>query len=317
MLLKRLLLGVIIIAVYVNWLIYYPSDSIKKLGANQAIDFYAHLISPQAPVKLVHNPGLRDISIDNDSLNIKAVLPGTKPGAATVDLFLASQAQVIIECSELDSWHTSESGRPYLHKIREQGYRVVIFDGGHHLPTLGLEPDLIIMPVMNGYVLHSYMLDGIKTEKVVDIIEEINAPIVAAQVSRWYLVKNEKSLIAITDKALKKAGPATRSDETLIPKSNNKMSKYNNTILAYIDKTYSQDINLFFKNLKQLGIAEVNKVYLAFDYRWISVDDADEYVNKLSELSKLKVEKVNEPVKVSNSFWGGLLSVLEKQKYNH
>ncbi|NLB88136.1 MAG: hypothetical protein GX790_02760 [Syntrophomonadaceae bacterium] len=302
MFIKRILIIFIIVVVGVNLLVNYQY---KFVGVDIVLDYYADMVSAKSPVKILYNPGLRGLDSSNSPLNIQAVLPHSKNFSETLNQLLVQQCDVIVECSDLDSWHTSTAGNEYLSKIREQAYRVVIFDGGHHLPTLGLEPDIIILPVLNGYALHSYMLDGIKTDMIIEIVKNINAPIVVAQVSRWSLVKNQKSMTTITLKAIEQAKKETRINTEFVPISNTKMSKYNQAVLAYVDKKYSKDMDLFLSNLKKLGLDEVKIIYLAFDYKWISLEESRAYAKEVSNLTKIRVEVVNESVKVSNSFWGG------------
>lgn len=302
MFIKRLLLIAIIVVVAVNLFVNYQY---KFIGVDIVLDYYAQIVSARSNIKILYNPGLRDLDFNNSPLNIQAVLPHTKNYPQTLDYLLADQCHVIVECSDLDSWHLSPAGNEYLQKIRNQAYRVVIFDGGHHLPTLGLEPDIIIIPAMNGYALHSYMLDGIKTDKIIEIVKTIKAPIVVAQVSRWSLVKNKKSMTAVTRKAINKAEKIKREDEFFEPISNIKMSKYNQAVLAYVDKKYSEDLDLFLRNLEKMGIDNVKIIYLAFDYNWISLKDSLTYVQEVSKKTNIQVKVMNEPVKVFNSFWGG------------
>lgn len=304
MFIKRLLIIVIIMIVGINLLVNYPKYNV--IGVDRIIlDHYAELVSTKSQVKILYNPGMRELHSTNTPLNIQAVLPHTKNLPDVLDRLLAQNCDVIVECSELDSWHLSTTGNKYLNKIRKQAYRVVIFDGGHHLPTLGLEPDIIIIPEMNGYALHSYMIDGMKIETIIEVVKEIKAPIVIAQVSRWSLVKNQKSLTAIALKAIEQVGNLKRVDREFKPISNTKMSKYNQAVLAYADKNYIQDIDFFLLNLEDLGLNDVEIIYLSFDYKWISVKDALAYGNEISKLTEIPVTVVNEPVKVSSSFWGG------------
>lgn len=303
MFIKRLLILVIIMVVGVNLLVNYPKYNL--IGVNKVLDYYADIISPKSKVNILHNPNLRELNSTNTPFNIQAVLPHTKNLPYILDQLLAKDCDVVVECSELDSWHLSPTGNEYLEKIRKQAYRVVIFDGGHHLPTLGLEPDIIIVPEMNGYAVHSYMLDGMSINNIIEVVKEINAPIVIAQVSRWSLVKNQKSMTTITRKAIEQAGNRKRADKEFQPLSNIKMSKYNQAVLAYADKNYIEDIDLFLDNLKNLGLDDVKIIYLSFDYKWISVKDTLAYVNEIHKETKIEIKVVNEPVKVSNSFWGG------------
>lgn len=301
MVVKRLLLTIILCSFLVSFL---PNDFLLySERVNRLVDFYGKIVATKTPISILYNPGVRVLPVKGE-LNISVVLPEAKDFPCLLDTFLAGEGQVLLQCSSLDSWHCTELGNNYLQKIRKKAYRIVIFDGGHHLPTLGLEPDIIILPIWNDYAVHGYMLDGIKVEKILSIIQELNAPIVVASVPRWGLVKQDMNLSSITTRVLEKAKVSSRKDNFFSPISQAKMSKYQGTVLAYIDKSYSKDLNAFYTNMDKLGLAGVATIYLAFDYNWIDVKKAEQYAENVRKNTNINVEIVNEPVKVSNSLWG-------------
>ncbi|HZJ85464.1 MAG TPA: hypothetical protein VFD02_08000 [Syntrophomonadaceae bacterium] len=301
---KRILLVLIIVSFLCAYSPQLTNTFLKK-GFGQGMSYYADLIAKRIPVKILYNPGLRDISRP-ENMDIWAVLPECNDFPKILDDFLNSQANAIVQCSKLDSWHCTKIGNEYLHKIREKAYRIVIFDGGHHLPTLGMEPDIIIIPELNNYAVHSYMLDGIKTETILDIIKEIKAPIIVAQVSRWALVKQENSMQKVADEVIYEAGKLKRKNLSVQLASHTRMSLYRSTILAYVDKNYASDLGLFYKNMQELGLDGVEKIYLAFDYSWLTTQAAQDYAKNVHSFTNVKVEIVNQPIKVSNSFRGAL-----------
>ncbi len=301
---KRILLVFIIVSFFCGYSPQLTSAVLKK-GIDQGLSSYASLIANHIPVEILHNPGLRNIPVP-ENLDIWAVLPEYNDFPLILDDFLGEQANAIVECSKLDSWHCSKIGNEYLHKIREMAYRIVIFDGGHHLPTLGLEPDIIVIPELNNFAVHSYMLDGIKTDIILDIIKEINAPITVARVPRWALVKQENSMKKVADIVISAASKLKRKNLPTQLASHTRMSLYKSFILAYVDKNYAGNSGLFYKNLQELGLDGVKTIYLAFDYRWISPKEAQIYADDLHSLTDIRVEIVNQPVRVSNSFRGAL-----------
>lgn len=299
MLVKRLLLAFIISLFLIN---YIPtSHALHSRGINKVVNYYSLFIADKTPINILYNPGLRNLPTQ-DELNIWAVLPNAYNFPQILDEFLVNEGNALIECSSLDSWHCTQIGNEYLQKVREKAYRMVIFDGGHHLPTLGMEPDIIILPVLNDYAIHSYMLDGIKVNIILDIVKEIKAPIIIVKVPRWAMVKQEKSMVKVAEKIINEAKINSCAHEPFSPVSQMKMSKYNRAILAYVDKNYSSDIKFFLNNLEKLGCKEVKIIYLAFDYNWTNYRDALMYAKKVQEYTGLKVKVVNEPIKVSNSF---------------
>lgn len=285
-------------------MINYPSEILKSFGYNSFLEVYAKNLSTRADCKILYNPGLRKLDFPLNKVNIKAIIPGTgKDYSNVLDSLLADKCGAIIQCSELDSWHTSNTGIEYLQKIREKAYRIVIFDGGHHLATIGLEPDIIIIPQLAGYAVHSYMLDGMKVSKVLSLADEVGSPSVIVTVPRWALVKNEESLISITQKIFLSSNYSDIPREPFEPLAERRISKYGGIIFAYINKEYSNDINLFLKRLNSLGIDNINKICLAFDYNYISKAEAENFLTLIHAAVKIPVERVNEPVKATGVFW--------------
>ncbi len=302
---KKLYLLIILVSFYICIMVNYPSETLKSLGYNNLLEFYAEKVSTRADCKIIYNPGLRKLDFPLDKVIVQAIIPGrSKNYSNIIDQMLADKCGAIVECSALDSWHSSGNGLKYLQKIRESAYRVVIFDGGHHLPTIGLEPDIIIIPQIAGYAVHSYMLDGMKVSKVLSLAREVCSPSVIVTVPRWALVKNEKSLIDITQKILLSSNYTDISREPSEPLAERRISKYGGVIFAYINKDYSNDIHLFLKRLNSLGINNINKICLAFDYNYISKEEAEAFLTIIHENTKIPVERVNEPVKVTGVFWG-------------
>jgi hypothetical protein len=304
--LKRILLFSIVLAAYVHIMVNNPDDGIKAIGYKPMLDYYASRISYAEHIKIIYDPGLRKLSVPKEQIKITAVLPECdNDHEQIVGQLFESKGFAIIQCSAMDNWHTTAKGKTYLDKMYQHGYRAVVFDGGHHLPTLGLGPDIIIVPQMAGYTVHSYMRDGMKVEKIHAILKDINSPAVIAVLPRWALIKQEKALVSITKTVLNladyRAEPAGKFSIT----AENRMSKYNNHIFIYINNQYYKNPSLLIKRISRLGINDVHKIYLAFDYQSIDKYQALAFTDWLHEQLAIKVETVNEPVNVFNAFWGG------------
>lgn len=297
-------LFVIILAFYVSIMVNHPSEKLKRLGYNYFLDFYAELVSSRAPVDIIYDPGLRKLDCSLEKAVVRVFMPGDADYEDSLNEILMDRPEVIVECSGADTWHTTERGRNFLTKLRARSYRAVVFDGGHHLPTLGLMPDIIIIPQLKGYAVHSYMLDGIEVDKIQALAEEVNSPSVIAAVPRWALVKNARSLDIITRKILVSSHYADMYPETFRPETRPRMSKYGGLIFAYVGKEYCRNIDLFLEQLNSLGTGGINKICLAFDYSFINQEEAGVFAAAVSEKLRLPVEKVNRPVKVFNVFWG-------------
>ncbi|MDD2619698.1 MAG: hypothetical protein PHC92_03390 [Syntrophomonadaceae bacterium] len=301
---KSIYLLLIFAAFYTNLMINYPSDRLKSLGYEQALNWYARWVSAQANCQVLYNSGLRPINHSGSKIKIGTLLPGKKDYSDQLEQLLAQQCSVIIECSAADTWHTTEDGMLLLTKLRSQAYRVVIFDGGHHLPTLGLAPDIIIVPEIAGYAAHSYMLDGIKTDKIQELIRVTGSDTLIVSVPRWALIKNDLALGIILRKAVAYA-EYKEVPASFQPVARERMSKIKGRVFAWVNEESLVNTERFVNNLKSMGTQDLERIYLAFDYNDISLDQAYSFNINLRQELGVPVENVNEAVKVANAFWSG------------
>lgn len=296
---KTGLLLVIALVFYCLMSVNNPSEGIFRAGYDSLLSRYADYRMYENDIKILYNPGLRKLDIDLQKPQVYASLPHQgKSYRQVMEDFLQSDSQVLVECSALDSWHSSEEGSAYLQKLRDRAYRVVIFDGGHHLPTLGLVPDIIIVPVYKGYAVHGYMQDGIKINILQELLRSSNSPAILVTVSRWRLVKTDNSLTGITRQILDELNFSTTSPEPLQIKCKPRISKYNSHIFIYINREYAPNPDLVIKRCRQLGLDGVKKVLVAFDYGSISPQQAEIYTKNLQKNLARPVLRVNEPLKV-------------------
>lgn len=251
--------------------------------------------------KILYSPGLRRLPAGAHSADIYANLPGMeKSYSRQIEDFMRSDAQMIVECSGLDGWHTSREGSACLPALRSHAYRAVIFDGGHHLPTLGMAPDIIIVPVFRGYAVHGYMQDGMRVDKILEILSASHIPTAMATVSRWRLVKTESSLQDISREILGKINFAAEEPEPFTANCRPRISKYGGHLFIYANAQYIKQPLLLNQYCRQLGLDDVSVAYIAFDYVAITPNQAVGYVQKMQQELGIKVEIVNEPVKVSS-----------------
>lgn len=296
---KTSLLLVIVLAFYGSLLVNNPSAAIKKAGYDSLLIRYADYRLHENDIKILYNPGLRKLDVDLQQAKIYASLPQQqKSNRQVLEDFLQSDGQVLVECSALDSWHSTNEGSGYLPRLRAKAFRVVIFDGGHHLPTLGLAPDIIIVPVYKGYAVHGYMRDGIKVNTLLELLRSSHSSTILVTVSRWRLVKTENSLTGITRQILSQINFCQSSHEPLQVNCQPRISKYHSHIFIYINKDYSANPDLVIKKCQQLGLGGVKKVLVAFDYGSISPEQADQYTKTLQKHLARPVLRVNEPFKV-------------------
>ncbi len=240
MFLKRISLLIIIIGVYTNVMVNHPSSGMKALGYQQVLDLYGGISAGVLEIRIVHQPGLRVIKEAHGD-KVAAVIPGRETDyPLLLDSFIKQGYRAVVECSALDAWHTTAAGQKYLEKMQKNSYRVVIFDGGHHLPTLGLAPDIIIIPLTHGYAAHSYMLDAIRAPVVAELAEEAGCMAVIATVPRWGLVKAEPSLTRITERIIADSPPAAVRS-VFKPKAAHGVSLSNGICFAFVDREYLED----------------------------------------------------------------------------
>lgn len=324
MLAALLLTGIIIL------LIDTGSPLVNNPVCGRLVDNYGLLVSSRVPITIVHNPGLRPgvLSLAETSLiqreschimssqellgqpepvsgqvKIAVITPGAVGGydglAAGV---LRHQARVVVQCSGMDTWHTTARGYESLVRLRQRCLRVVVFDGGHHLPTLGLAPDIIIVPSTAGYAAHSYMSDAIEVKRLIQLSEKIDCPAVLVTVPRWALVKSEASLGRIVERTVKQiltdgSSPGTGLDKigSAVPRA----SKVNRTVFCYVEDGDTEPLELVLNRLAALGPGDVDQIYLAFNYRSISMNKAIGAVRQLQIMTGKPVDIVNRPLKVS------------------
>lgn len=302
---KTAYLFIILLSSYIYLMVNYPETCLNNSLYRKFLTFYGDYVGSKAEIKVLYNPGLRNLGINLDQVKIKAFIPGKNEDfIAEIKNALNDGYQALVECSAFDSFHTTSYGQVLAADMYNQAYRIVIFDGGHHLPTLGMSPDIIIMPELRGYAAHSYMRDAIKVETVVGLAKETGLKTVIVSVPRWALVKDEITLEKTATRALNLAFDKRTISSDFYPCADKKISKINGVIFVYVGKEYYKDIGGLINRIKALGISGVNKGYLAFDYKYTDRESAYEYAKSLQEELEIPVYIVNEPYTVFNVLWG-------------
>ncbi|MGE5389670.1 MAG: hypothetical protein ACM3PE_01265 [Deltaproteobacteria bacterium] len=302
MFLKRICLFIISAGIYTSIMVNHPSPALKELGYQQALNSYGGVCADRLEISILYQPGVRRL---NGAYNgkIAAIIPGGSIDyPRLLDRFLEQGCRAIVECSALDAWHTTEDGQKYLKKMHGRAYRVVVFDGGHHLPTLGLAPDIIVMPVTNGYAAHSRALDGIRAQVVSELAREAGCRAVVASVPRWGLVKAEPSLIRITERIIADS-PVSDNEIVFRPRATDGASCSQGICFAFVERECINDQDALNRKLDSLSIKDIHKIYLAFDYRYIDVSSADDYCRSLSRHCQVPVIRANEPVTVASAIF--------------
>lgn len=290
---------------YLHLMVNNPGQEIKTVGLEPLQKMAAQQINYADHIQFIYQPGLRPLAIAKEKLTVEAITPGSNHNFEQIAEHLSgSDGFAIIQCSAMDSWHTSETGKAYLQKMHLKGYRAVVFDGGHHLPTLGLAPDILVVPQLCGYAVHSYMKDGMQIKKLKELAADLNLPCVIAVLPRWAVFKQQQALESVTKIIIVQSNYNQNPVRRLNINTQYHMSKYNHRILLYVDQSYYRHTDVLLERIEGLGTEDVDKIYLAFDYKAINLQQAKDFAAWLGEELSVSVETVNEPVYVFNAFWG-------------
>ncbi len=236
---------------------------------------------------------LKDYQFGSERIGVVAVTPDAKKYSQVVKDCIDKKVKIVIESSGMDAWHSTAEGLTGLETLTSEALRVVIFDGGHHLPTLGLMPDLLIVPVTFGYAAHGHTRDAMKIEGLLKILEreEIDCPVVA--VPRWGLVKTSACMSWIAIRALVQLPIGKTAShyrgEPLRPRS----TLYGQSLFLYVSLIQNQNLEWLLAIRHQ-----IERVYVAFNFNDVNQDQVREFLKRLEKLG-LQVELVNEPLHVA------------------
>lgn len=229
-------------------------------------------------------------SSEKGSIRIASITPNARDYARLAANCSQQGVKLVVQCSGMDAWHTTPRGWRALEELRNSTLRVVIFDGGHHLPTLALQPDLVIIPATMGYAAHGYMKDALSVKCLAKILKQENLSFPVVTVPRWALVKTEDSMNKIAIKAVnglclaEEVRPLGRA---LAPH----LTTYGSAAYLYVAEKETQDL----QKVKGLLDEDVSRVYMAFNYNSFTWQEAQRFKDHLAA-SGLQVEVVNEPL---------------------
>lgn len=229
---------------------------------------------------------------DPEKLNIYTVLPDNRDYLSVMQN--CRPGTVLIETSAVDAWHRTANGWKWWQALRSKTLRVVVFDGGHHLPTLALQPDLILVPECGGCAAHGYMRDAIPVENIIGIIRAEKLNCTVARVPRWGLVKSQAALERITLRVLKDlpVGKEPPRDDGEVLTSC--CTRCRDAAFIYWEEP-GIDPGYIINRLKGAG---VKRVYLAFNYGAVTGDRMQKILQLLDKAG-LKVRVVNQPDNVT------------------
>lgn len=300
----KIALLLVLVIIYVMVATHNPPPWFKALGYNQILDAYGQITAKYAPLNRVFDPGLRSGWAGKVGSAYALIPNDDQDHRSQIQSALQTDPLALIECSAVDAWHTTAAGQASLGLIRDKTYRVVVFDGGHHLPTLGLQPDILLIPALNDTAVHTYMRDGMSVQTLQQLLEKIDSPSVAVTLPRWLVVKRPGSLETITERIIRESN--YRSDEqepAFDPCASPGMSWYNGYILAYVNRADLGNSADYAVRLKELN-PEIKEVFLAFNYNDIDQDEATVWADQVGAQLGTAVTIVNRPIKVSDLLLG-------------
>ncbi|NLB18084.1 MAG: hypothetical protein GX825_04980 [Syntrophomonadaceae bacterium] len=238
-----------------------------------------------------------------DKLLAVAVTPDADGYDQLISKCVERRVSLVVESSGIDAWHTTSEGHEGLKQLTAQTLRTVIFDGGHHLPTLGLQPDLIIVPVTQGYAAHAYMRDAVKVEKLLTLMEQENINCPVAAVARWGLVKTPSSMTQITLEALRQLPIASVPiDDPNGTALGSRLTMRGKAAFLFESAADENRLRMVQEKVVKAG---AERLYIAFNFSSVTGKDADHYIKGL-EQSGIWVMLMNEPQNVVGVTVGGL-----------
>ena len=126
----------------------------------------------------------------------------------------AGKIDAIIEATASDTLRAGEWGERAVMRLRAADViRCVIFDGAHHIGTLALAPDILIIPVTNHagetYAAHWFTRDAVPLELLEEVLRDNNIESTIAQFPRAGIpIKNRAGMAWLAAQAIRSATAA-------------------------------------------------------------------------------------------------------------
>lgn len=139
---------------------------------------------------------------------------------ASTEAAVALGVDAVVDASAADGLRSTTAGRETARRLREAGIlRTVVFDGGHHLPGLALEPDLAILPVLRlrgtAYACHIHLRDAVPLPALARYAAAMGLRTRFFTVPRLFtMAKTKNAMAALLVKALAERGGKAASGLT-------------------------------------------------------------------------------------------------------
>lgn len=127
------------------------------------------------------------------------------------DLAVRKRIDAIVEATASDTLRTGSWGTNGAQRLHDAGViRCVIFDGGHHIGSLKLAPDILLVPVTcnkgEQFASHWFTRDIVSIQKLQSVLQENEMGSIIVQFPRSGIpIKNRDGMAGIAIQAIKKA----------------------------------------------------------------------------------------------------------------
>ncbi|MDP2210528.1 MAG: hypothetical protein Q8J63_02165 [Candidatus Aquicultor sp.] len=153
------------------------------------------------------------------------------------DAATAGKIDAIVEATASDALRAGEWGRRSVIRLRAAGViRCVIFDGAHHVGSLALAPDILIIPVTNHagetYPAHWFTRDAVPLKLLEEALRDNNIESTIARFPRAGIpIKNRNGMAWLAAQAIRggaKAGKTAAQSTGKVHRASGTSTRQNN-----------------------------------------------------------------------------------------
>lgn len=117
-------------------------------------------------------------------VNIPGVFrPAGDDGARVLAITEAAvrlKARLMVDCTDADLARLTPPGRQSVTLARRAGiWRLVVFDGAHHVPPLATRPELLLVPILRAggwpLVVHGYVRDALPLPQLLTVLRALGS----------------------------------------------------------------------------------------------------------------------------------------------
>ncbi|MBS3908141.1 MAG: hypothetical protein KGZ93_00685 [Actinobacteria bacterium] len=129
----------------------------------------------------------------------------------------AGKVDAIVEATASDTLRGGKWGERAVKRLRAAGViRCVIFDGAHHVGSLALAPDILIVPVTNHagetYAAHWFTRDAVPLKLLEEVLRDNNIDSTIARFPRAGIpIKNRNGMARLAAQAIRAAATAEKT----------------------------------------------------------------------------------------------------------